>query len=116
MRLTRLFSVLMLFAVLLGMAVPAVRAQGHPAGIPQGGVATAPQGATASAPQQLDEFVSIEDLPQQEQIPAANLLIPAYAFVWVAVLVYVISLSRRLGAVEQDVQRFEKDLKQGKRQ
>jgi CcmD family protein len=115
MRLTRCFSVLMLSAVLLGAAVPAALAQGHPAEIPLGGVTTAPAGGASGAPQQLDEFVSIEDLPQQEQIPAANLLIPAYAFVWVAVLVYVISLARRLGAVEQDVRRFEKDLAQGKR-
>lgn len=60
---------------------------------------------------QMDEFVPIDQLPQQEQIPAANLLVPAYAFVWVAVLVYVVSIARRLGAVQRDVQRLEADLK-----
>ena len=61
--------------------------------------------------QQVDEFVPIDQLPQQEQIPAANLLVPAYAFVWVAVLVYVVSIARRLGAVQRDVERLEADLK-----
>lgn len=66
-----------------------------------------------SAPplQQMDEFVPIDELPQQEQIPAANLLIPAYAFVWVAVLVYVVSIARRLSGVQHEVQRLEADLK-----
>jgi len=67
--------------------------------------------APAPVPEQLDEFVPIDQLPMQEQIPAANLLIPAYAFVWVAVLVYVVSIARRLGAVQQDVARLEADLK-----
>ena len=65
----------------------------------------------AESPQQMDEFVPIDELPQQEQIPAANLLIPAYAFVWVAVLVYVVSIARRLGGVQHEVQRLEADLK-----
>ncbi|MGE0394636.1 MAG: CcmD family protein [Vicinamibacterales bacterium] len=67
--------------------------------------------AQTPPPEQLDEFVPIDQLPQQEQIPAANLLIPAYAFVWVAVLAYVVSIARRLGAVQQDVARLEADLK-----
>ena len=62
-------------------------------------------------PQQMDTFVPIDELPQQEQIPAANLLIPAYAFVWVAVLVYVVSIARRLSGVQHEVQRLEADLK-----
>jgi len=66
-------------------------------------------------PKQLDEFVPINQLPQAEQIPAANLLIPAYAFVWVAVLVYVVSVAKRLGTVQREVHRLESDLKAGKR-
>lgn len=76
-------------------------------------LATALSGAALSAqqPKPVDEFVPIDQLPQQEQIPAANLLIPAYAFVWAGVLVYVVSLSRRLGGVERDVARLEADIK-----
>jgi CcmD family protein len=50
------------------------------------------------------EFVPVGSLPATEQMPAAPLLIVAYAFVWVAVLVYVWSIWRRLGKVEADMQ------------
>ena len=62
-------------------------------------------------PAPVDEFVPIDQLPQQEQIPAANLLVPAYAFVWLAVLVYVVSVARRMSGVERDVQRLESELR-----
>jgi len=50
------------------------------------------------------EFVPVSQLPPAEQLPAAPLLIVAYAFVWVAVLAYVWSLWRRLGRVEREMQ------------
>ena len=75
------------------------------------GGATVAVAQSAQPPQQMDAFVPIDELPQQEQIPAANLLIPAYAFVWVAVLVYVVSIARRLSGVQHEVQRLEADLK-----
>lgn len=50
------------------------------------------------------EFVPVSQLPPAEQLPAAPLLIVAYAFVWVAVLAYVWSLWRRLGRVEREIQ------------
>ena len=65
--------------------------------------------------EQLEEFVPIDQLPPEEQIPAAYLLIPAYAFVWIAVLLYVASVAKRLGAVQKEVERLETDLKAGKR-
>jgi CcmD family protein len=49
------------------------------------------------------EFVPVSELPQAEQLPAAPLLIAAYAFVWVALLAYVWSVRRRLGQVEQEL-------------
>ena len=45
----------------------------------------------------------VKDLPQQEQLPAAPLLITAYAFVWVALLVYVWTVWRRLLKVEREM-------------
>ncbi len=39
-----------------------------------------------------------------EQLPAAWLLIPAYAFVWLAAMVYVWTIWRRLNTVEADMQ------------
>lgn len=48
-------------------------------------------------------FVPVKDLPAQEKLPAAPLLIAAYAFVWVVLLVYVWTVWRRLMKVEREV-------------
>ena len=45
-----------------------------------------------------------------EQLPAAPLLISAYAFVWIALMVYLWSIWRRLGNVEADMQVLEQRL------
>lgn len=52
---------------------------------------------------QLEEFVPVNELPPEEQLPAARLLIAAYAFVWAAVLTYLWFLWRRLGKVEREL-------------
>jgi CcmD family protein len=49
-------------------------------------------------------FVPVDTLPPTDQLPAAPLLITAYAFVWVAVMVYLWSIWRRLNKVEADMQ------------
>lgn len=49
------------------------------------------------------EFVPMTEIPASEQLPAARLLIAAYAFVWVAVLAYLWTIWRRLGKVEQEI-------------
>ena len=49
------------------------------------------------------EFVPVKDLPQQEQLPAARFVVAAYAFVWVALLVYVWALWRRVGSVQREI-------------
>ena len=43
------------------------------------------------------------EVPASEQLPAARLLIAAYAFVWVAVLAYVWTIWSRLGKVEREI-------------
>ena len=53
------------------------------------------------------EFVPISQLPPGDRLPAAPLLIAAYAFVWVALLVYLWSIWRRLGKVESDLRALE---------
>jgi hypothetical protein len=65
--------------------------------------------------EQQQEFTPIEQLPAQEQLPAARLLIVAYAFVLAALFFYVVSVSRRVGAVRREVQRLEADLKRSGR-
>ena len=66
-------------------------------------------------PQQQDEFVPIDELPPQDQLPAAPLLVTAYAVVVLALFAYVVSVARRLGAVQRDLDRLQSDLKRGGR-
>jgi CcmD family protein len=61
------------------------------------------QAATAFAQPGQSEFIPISELPASEQLPAAPLLIAAYAFVWIAFLAYVWVMWRRLGKVEGEI-------------
>jgi len=54
------------------------------------------------------EFVPISQLPPAEQLPAAPLLVAAYAFVWLGLMVYMWSIWRRLGKVEADMRALER--------
>ena len=49
------------------------------------------------------EFVPLSEVPPSEQIPAFTLVAAAYAFVWLALLGYVWSVSRRLEKVEREL-------------
>jgi CcmD family protein len=49
------------------------------------------------------EFVPINELPPGDQLPAAPLLIGAYAFIWLAVMFYLWSIWRRLNQVETEM-------------
>lgn len=69
----------------------------------------------AQQPQQQDEFVPIDELPPQDQLPAAPLLVAAYAFVVLALFAYVVSVARRLGGVQRELDRLQSDLKRGGR-
>ncbi len=53
-----------------------------------------------------DGFVPIGQLPPAQQMPAAPLLIAAYAFVWLALLVYLWTIWRRLGRVEGELKQL----------
>ncbi len=66
-------------------------------------------------PDQIGGFVPLEDLPPQEQMPAAPLVVGAYSFVWLALFFYVASVARRLSTVQREVERLASDFKQGKR-
>ena len=66
-------------------------------------------------PKQQDEFVPVDQLPPQDQLPAAPLLIAAYSFVALALLAYVVSVARRLGTVQRELERLEGDAKRSRR-
>jgi CcmD family protein len=55
-------------------------------------------------PPAVEEFVPVSELPADEALPAAPLLIAAYAFVWVVVLGYLWSIWRRLQRVERELE------------
>ena len=78
-------------------------------------VATAPptpaQAAQPAAAQSVpDGFEPVTEIPPEEQIPAKPLVAGAYAFIWLAVLVYVGLLWRRLGVVQKDIDALKRPL------
>ena len=51
---------------------------------------------TQPPPSQQEEFIPIDELPPQDQLPAAPLLVGAYVFVLLMLFGYMFSVSRRL--------------------
>lgn len=66
-------------------------------------------------PEPTDEFVPVSELPPAEQMPSAPLVIAAYAFAWLALGAYMVSVARRLTDVQREVSRLEGELKRGNR-
>ena len=62
-------------------------------------------------PKQQEEFTPIDQLPPQEQLPAAPLLVGAYAFVLLMLFGYLVMVSRRLTTIRSEVDRLDADLK-----
>ena len=60
-----------------------------------------------------DEYVPVDPTAQQEQLPAAPLVMGAYAVVWVAVVLYLWSIWRRLGTVEREIAQISRRLESG---
>ena len=50
-----------------------------------------------------DGFVPMGDIPPEDQLPAAPLLVTAYAVVWAIAFGYLWTIWRRLGAVEAEL-------------
>lgn len=55
-----------------------------------------------------DDFVPAATLPATESLPAAPMVIAAYAFVWAALLVYVWFIWRRMQKVEGELADLER--------
>ena len=70
-------------------------------GIMTGGVSL---DASSQAQPAQDEFIPLEQqVPPGDQLPAAPLLVAAYILIWLAVLVYVWSIWRRMMTVEREL-------------
>jgi CcmD family protein len=63
----------------------------------------APSAIAQQPPAAPDGFVPADSIKPQEQLPAAPLVIGAYAVAWVAVFGYLWSIWNRLGRVERDI-------------
>jgi len=60
-------------------------------------------------------FVPVEGAPPLDQIPAAPLVLSAYAVAWIAVFVYLASLWRRLGRLERELAEVSRRVEAGGR-
>lgn len=60
-----------------------------------------------------DEFVPMSEVPESEKLPAAPLVIGAYAFIWLAALAYLWSIWRRVGAVDREIAQLRRDIARG---
>jgi CcmD family protein len=58
------------------------------------------------------EFVPVDSVPLADQLPAAPLLIAAYAFVWIAAMFYVWTIWRRMNKVEDELRALAQKLPQ----
>ena len=70
-----------------------------------------PPTTQSQQPEQQGEFIPLDQLPPQDQLPAAPLLITAYSFVALALFAYLVSVARRLTTVQREIERLESDLK-----
>ena len=85
-----------------------VAGSGLPVPLVDSGRALAQTAQPPSRPAPQDEFVPIEQLPPQEELPAAPMVVAAYTFVWVAFLAYFFTLLKRLRKVETDLTALER--------
>jgi CcmD family protein len=85
---------------LLGVSAEARSQQPPPASPPR----TAPPAAQ-------DEYVPVSELPPDEQLPAVPLVFIAYALIWLAVLVYVVTIWRRQAAVQKELDALKRQLR-----
>lgn len=66
-------------------------------------------------PPSQSEFVPVDQLPAAEQLPAAPLLVAAYAFFLVLMVFYVWTVWRRLTRVETEMRALEQKLSRSNR-
>jgi CcmD family protein len=66
-------------------------------------------------PPQQEEFIPIDELPPQDQLPAAPLLVGAYVFVLLMLFGYMFTVSRRLIVIQREVDRLDSEMKRSGR-
>jgi hypothetical protein len=69
--------------------------------------------ATPTPSAALEGFTPMSETAPREVLPATPLVFIAYAFVWLALIVYVLSIWRRMSRVEQDLAAIQRRLREG---
>jgi hypothetical protein len=96
---------LIVLCLTVGVLAIAGPASGTLAGVSAEGV-----GQPGQPPQPAqNEFVPADQLPPEAELPAARMVIAAYMFVWVAFIVYMFTLVKRVKKVEVDLATLERD-------
>src|SRR5215213_4128354 len=90
----------LLAALLVGSASMVMDAQGQ-----------AQPPVTTPAP--LEGFIPMSAAAPREVLPATPMVFYAYAFVWLALIVYVFTIWRRMARVEQDLAAVQRRLQDG---
>jgi CcmD family protein len=79
-------------------------------------LSTAPSVLSAQQPPEPPAgFVPADSLPQQEQLPAAPLVIAAYSVAWLLVFGYLWTIWQRLGRVEREIADVKRRVEAGAR-
>ena len=73
-------------------------------------VLTAASAFALQPPTGQSAFVPVDAVPVSDQLPAAPLLVTAYAFVWLATMAYLWSIWRRLNKVETEMRALAKKM------
>jgi CcmD family protein len=95
----RVIKTVIALGFVLGLCVPAIAQTQQP----------------PPKPAAQDEFVPIDQLAPKEELPAAPLVMAAYAVAWLVPFVYVLSVWRRLGKVEGEIAEVNRRLASGAR-
>lgn len=67
------------------------------------GLVMAEMAGVEGAVQPQDEFIPLDSVPPEDQLPAAPLLVAAYALLWIAVVGYLWTIWRRMATVEREL-------------
>jgi CcmD family protein len=70
-----------------------------------------PSPSRTAPPAAQDEYVPVSELPPDEQLPAVPLVFIAYGLIWLAVLVYVVTIWRRQAAVQKELDALKRQLR-----
>jgi hypothetical protein len=62
----------------------------------------------AFQPQQQNEFRPLSEIPASEQLPGGTFVVIAYGFVWIAAMIYIWTIWRRLGKVEEEMRALQR--------